>query len=297
MSNVAQRIMDKTYHYLSFTYAFTKTTILEQSVDDWIQCGTCQASVSALDASVTTSIVTQSLEEFGVMVCQQIETANNTVCPGAVKEMGDIIVPVLAKFLLSPDYICSRVLGYCDPVYKELSQDDFVQRVLADKPEHLKSNDFVDNLYSSLKGVSGRKTFKAAHFSDVHVDLLYKPGTNKNCNMPLCCREENGYPADPADAAAPWGEYNCDTTHAVVTKMFEFMRDELKPDVLFWTGDMSPHSVWENSNEEVAEVNHVIFQEIYDTFGDKLMVYPLQGNHDVWPVNVQSFTGEPTYMN
>lgn len=62
--------MDKTYHYLSFTYAFTKSSILEQSVDDWLQCGTCHASVSALDASVTTSIVTQSLEEFGVMVCQ-----------------------------------------------------------------------------------------------------------------------------------------------------------------------------------------------------------------------------------
>ena len=96
------------------------------------------------------------------------------------------------------------------------------------------------------------------HFSDVHVDLYYKPGTNANCNMPLCCREENGYPANPEDAAGYWGEYNCDTTHAMVTSMFEFMRDEIKPDVLFWTGDMSPHSVWENSNEEVAEVNNII---------------------------------------
>lgn len=26
------------------------------------------------------------------------------------------------------------------------------------------------------------------------------------------------------------------------------------------------------------------------------MVYPLQGNHDVWPVNVQSFSGEPNFM-
>ena len=122
----------------------------------------------------------------------------------------------------------------------------------------MKTNDFVDNLYKSNKGELGLKTFNAVHFSDVHVDLFYKPGTNKNCNMPLCCREENGYPENPEDAAGLWGEYNCDTTHAVVTKMFEFMRDELKPDVLFWTGDMSPHSVWENSNEEVAEVNNVI---------------------------------------
>ena len=80
--------------------------------------------------------------------------------------------------------------------------------------------------------------------------------------------------------------------------MFKFMRDEIKPDVLFWTGDMSPHSVWENSNEEVAAVNTVIAREIQETFGEELMVYPLQGNHDVWPVNVQSFTpgGEQNFM-
>ena len=32
-----------------------------------------------------------------------------------------------------------------------------------------------------------------------------------------------------------------------------------------------------------------------DMFADKLMVYPLQGNHDVWPVNVQRFN-EPDYL-
>lgn len=126
---------------------------------------------------------------------------------------------------------------------------------------------------------------------------MYTEGTNKNCNMPLCCRKENGIPADPKDAAGKWGEYNCDTTPAVVTSMFEFLRDEIKPDVLFWTGDMSPHSVWENSNEEVADHNNVIARQIQSMFGEDLMVYPLQGNHDVWPVNVQSFTpGNPNYM-
>jgi len=68
--------------------------------------------------------------------------------------------------------------------------------------------------------------------------------------------------------------------------MFEFLRDEIKPDVLFWTGDMSPHSVWENSDAEVADVNYVIAKQIQETFGDELMVFPLQGNHDVFPVNV-----------
>ena len=34
----------------------------------------------------------------------------------------------------------------------------------------------------------------------------------------------------------------------MIQKMLEFVRDEIKPDVMFWTGDMSAHSVWENSN-------------------------------------------------
>lgn len=294
LSTVAERIMDRTQHYLLFSYAYTKENILKSSVGDWLQCQTCKASVMALDGGMRTKVVTKSLEEFGVLVCNQIETANNTVCPGAVGEMGDIIVPVLANFLLSPDYVCSRILSMCDPVFKELDQNTFVNRVMAEKPDHLKTNDFVDKLYEGLKaekakGGAPRKTFKAAHFSDVHVDLYYKPGTNKNCNMPLCCREENGYPANPEDAAGIWGEYNCDTSPAALTKMFEFLRDEVKPDVLFWTGDMSAHSVWENSVEEVSDVNNVVMRQIQDMFGEKLMVFPLQGNHDVWPVNVQSF--------
>ena len=77
------------------------------------------------------------------MVCDQIEKNNNTVCPGAVTEMGDVIVPTLTNLLLSPDYICSRVLSTCESEYVELSQDDYVKRVLSDKPDFLKANDYV----------------------------------------------------------------------------------------------------------------------------------------------------------
>jgi hypothetical protein len=70
--------------------------------------------------------------------------------------------------------------------------------------------------------------------------------------MPLCCRLENGYPEDPKDAAGEWGSYLCDPPRNVVSSMFKFMKEEIKPDVLFWTGDMTPHNVWENSEEEVA---------------------------------------------
>lgn len=176
--------------------------------------------------------------------------------------MGDIIIPTLTNFLLGPDYLCANVLNMCQQEFVELKQDDYVERVLAHKPDSLKSNDFVQKLYDSIKGTTDRKTFKAVHYSDVHVDLKYQAGTNANCNMPLCCRPENGIPSNPSDAAGPWGDYKCDTAPATLTKMFEFVRDEIKPDVLFWTGDMSAHSVWENSFEEVIEVNYVIAKQM-----------------------------------
>lgn len=34
--------------------------------------------------------------------------------------MAEVIIPTLTNFILSPDYLCSRVLAMCDPVFKEL---------------------------------------------------------------------------------------------------------------------------------------------------------------------------------
>jgi hypothetical protein len=34
----------------------------------------------------------------------------------------------------------------------------------------------------------------------------------------------------------------------------------------------------------------VVAKQMQEIFGESLMIYPLQGNHDVFPVNVQSFS-------
>ena len=53
------------------------------------------------------------LENAAVLLCSKYIATNDTVCYGAVHEMGDIIVPVLAQSILDPDYFCSQFLGYC----------------------------------------------------------------------------------------------------------------------------------------------------------------------------------------
>ena len=112
--------------------------------------------------------------------------------------------------------------------------------------------------------------------------------------MPMCCRAENGVPESKADRAGEYGEFKCDLPRKTLTKMFQFINNTIKPDVIFWTGDMAAHYVWNDSVKDVAEANKVIADELQATLPN-VMVYPILGNHDVWPVNVQSFE-EPSYM-
>jgi len=73
--------------------------------------------------------------------------------------------------------------------------------------------------------------------------------------------------------------------------MFDFIRDTIKPDVLFWTGDNSPHSIWDNTPEEVISSTANVTNLMFDSFrGSQITVYPVEGNHDMWPSNDQDFS-------
>lgn len=79
------------------------------------------------------------LEGLITKVCQAgafFEDSDPSVCAGAVKEMGDIIVPSLVNSFLSPDYMCAEILSYCSsPTYTLLNASDFASDLLATKPE------------------------------------------------------------------------------------------------------------------------------------------------------------------
>jgi sphingomyelin phosphodiesterase len=77
--------------------------------------------------------------------------------------------------------------------------------------------------------------------------------------------------------------------------MLSFVRDTIKPDIFVWTGDNSPHNIWANDNAEVGNATYNITIAIQKAFnGTNITVYPIQGNHDTWPVNVQDFSDPNT---
>lgn len=71
----------------------------------------------------------------------------------------------------------------------------------------------------------------------------------------------------------------------------EFVVSEIKPDVIFWTGDNSSHNIWDNTVEEVTEYTQIVTNIIKDAIKDtEITVLPIHGNHDTWPVDSQDFT-------
>jgi len=187
-------------------------------------------------------------------------------------------------------------------VVKELSAEEYVEKKLKDKPDIIKSNDYVDKIYAKIKAdPAPRKTVRSVQLSDIHIDFAYREGAPSECDFPICCRD-NGvsdavqYFKNPsARPAGRWGDYSCDIPFKTMKSMFDFIgknQDTLKADFITWVGDNSGHNVWDNTQEEITEYTRNITQTLKDSLGanSTLQVFPIQGNHDTWPVNVQDFS-------
>lgn len=118
-----------------------------------------------------------------------------------------------------------------------------------------------------------------------------------DCGFPICCRDNgpNQKKPIPGDKLAGyWGDYACDLPVHTLETMFDFIsknQDTLKTDFITWTGDSSGHNIWDDTESEVTNdallITDLLKSKIKDLGID---VFPIQGNHDTWPVNVQDFS-------
>ena len=90
------------------------------------------------------------LEGVATIICGKYVTPDQVVCHGAVKTMGDIIVPVLSESILSPDYFCGEFLGYCTPSNHVFYSEDWVDQLLATKPAEIQDNNYLNKIYEQI---------------------------------------------------------------------------------------------------------------------------------------------------
>lgn len=96
---------------------------------------------------------------------------------------------------LEPSYFCEVVLPVCknsENKYKILQIGDYEKQILADKPDFVKDNNFMNNMYkdiqSDLDAGNKRDTILMYQFSDMHWNLEYTEGTSADCGEIVCCK-------------------------------------------------------------------------------------------------------------
>ena len=71
--------------------------------------------------------------------------------------------------------------------------------------------------------------------------------------------------------------------------MVRFLADELKPDMVMWTGDFTPHEIWSHSYEFAARYQKYLAKTLNEDFS-QLEVHGILGNHDAMVLNTQDFS-------
>ncbi|XP_034256824.1 sphingomyelin phosphodiesterase-like [Thrips palmi] len=129
--------------------------------------------------------------------------------------------------------------------------------------------------------------YRVLQITDYHWDSEYSPDGNANCGEPTCCRKNQGAPPTPEDRAGRWGDYrSCDIPWETVEEFIKHTQEKLhNVDLIYFTGDVVDHGVWETSREKNEYRIRYTFRVMKESFGDTLIL-PLVGNHEPHPLNI-----------
>ncbi|KAF2893413.1 hypothetical protein ILUMI_12757, partial [Ignelater luminosus] len=138
---------------------------------------------------------------------------------------------------------------------------------------------------------SESKPLKVLQLTDFHYDPGYEVGSDAKCDSPLCC-QKGSKPSDPEHSAGYWTDYrNCDTPwHMLVDSIDHIVAQHKDIDVVYFTGDIINHKVWETDVAGNSEAIRDVLRYLKKSFGTT-PIYPILGNHEPHPVNLFSSEG------
>mmetsp|Transcript_29134 Transcript_29134/g.43898 ORF Transcript_29134/g.43898 Transcript_29134/m.43898 type:complete len:134 (+) Transcript_29134:293-694(+) len=126
----------------------------------------------------------------------------------------------------SLEKLCGHQLGVCPVTQQYTSFRDFNQRMLDERPELIRNNTFVDDVYKKINASEKpRKTVRVIQIADPHADFLYKEGGVINCQEDLCCHADSTViEGQEPILAGKWGDYDCDTPVHLLENVFDFIK-------------------------------------------------------------------------
>lgn len=257
---------------ISFEVNKKKEIEAQSNLNDSILCKPCHLVVKKIDKFIQSPKIEEFLKNTVISICHII--LDETVCHDAIYRYFDVIYDNFLSHYLEPEFICTKA-KVCDNHYEALEADEFARNLLKNKPA---KKDI------SSKSKDG-KTLKVLHLSDMHVDKYYETGVEADCGKPYCCRsvsnpnngdkikKESGY----------WGSLaSCDLPPRTLEAMIKQIAEEIKPDLVLWTGDNGTHDVWKLSEETASISTHLIGGLLNDGLvkRNNITLVPAIGNHE-----------------
>jgi sphingomyelin phosphodiesterase len=203
------------------------------------------------------------------------------VCKGSIDLWKNTVVDAVIEHYLDHEYICSSRFVCQFSHYVELDPDDFARKLLEDKP----NNTQIEEFHKKNEKASN-KTYKVLHITDLHTDFIYEEGSWGACGDFVCCRNYNGKSPTKQEAAGRWGFVgHCDLPIITVYNFLEHIKNDIKPDIILWTGDSNSHSVWNSTQQETINVVTFLCTLMKDKFNFTMPIYPAIGNHEFFPAD------------
>ena len=63
----------------------------------------------------------------------------------------------------------------------------------------------------------------------------------------------------------------------------DVIANEIRPDLILWTGDNPPHNIYQDTSKEILAVTQAFVDLIQLKFNYTIPVYPAVGNHEEYP--------------
>ncbi|GFF87267.1 hypothetical protein IFM53868_05091 [Aspergillus udagawae] len=232
------------------------------------ECEDCQSTLAYLQAIAF--IGDEAFVDMLQQRCGEPLDGDENFCRGVIALEGPVVADTLRKVKPSSRaavLLCIALLGACQ--YPPVSPYN-VSFPFDGRCHGLPLSEMSLMAVDKPSMMDNRKPLRIAHFSDLHVDLLY-------ANYTLA--DEPGHNDAPA---ALFGDHNCGAPPNLEASMYQAIQ-ELLPDFSIFTGDIVDHAIWNTS----AHHNEMTIRSTYSAMNKAGMgtVYSTLVNHEMSPTN------------
>ena len=114
-------------------------------------CMTCKMAFGALDKVMDGDSFERLVFSGADALCKfsNLVPDDVMVCPDAINQYESTLFSAVTRYMLGSEHMCTEILGVCEnPHIAQVNLEDVVNDLLADKPESIKDDNYVNNIYA-----------------------------------------------------------------------------------------------------------------------------------------------------